>query len=104
MEPLALAYITVGVAAPAIALVLAMLYVDRRWSIAIALVAIAILIVLFAYTAAYIFAVYSTPNMDKELIERGIAYQRVAAGQLAAITAILGFVAIGYYLELRRHG
>ncbi|MBP1448933.1 MAG: hypothetical protein JZD41_02790 [Thermoproteus sp.] len=51
-----------------------------------------------------IFAVYAQPEFggSRSSIELGIAYQRVAAGQLAAVFFMAGLLAVGYYLELAR--
>ncbi|WP_333639346.1 hypothetical protein [Pyrobaculum aerophilum] len=104
MEPAALAWITAGFAVPAILVVYAFLGIDRRWAVAAGLVSVLILLILFAYTSSIIMALYSAVSWppDPALVEKGVAYQRVAAGQLAAASFIIGMLAVGYYMEISK--
>lgn len=106
MDPVALAWITAAIAVPAIALVFALNWVDRRWAVVTGLVSLLLLVALFAYTASLIMAHYQAMTFppDRAAVEKGVAYQRVAAGQLAAASFIVGLLAIGYYMEISKKG
>ncbi|MFN3803843.1 MAG: hypothetical protein ACK4SY_02175 [Pyrobaculum sp.] len=109
MEPLSpstLAWITAGVAVPAVVLVYALNGVDRRWATAVGLISVIALMAIFGYTANVIMSFYSAVEFppDVHTIELGVAYQRVAAGQLAAASMVIGLLAIGYYMEISKRG
>ncbi len=109
MEPLTpsvLAWLTAAIAAPTVALVYVYNGLDRKWSAVVGFVGVAALLALFAYTANVIMALYGAMQFppDMQLVELGVAYQRVAAGQLAAVSLIVGLLAVGYYMEISRRG
>ncbi|MEM1597431.1 MAG: hypothetical protein QXP31_08770 [Pyrobaculum sp.] len=106
MDPAPLAWITAGIAVPAIALIFAFNGLDRRWAVVTGLVSLLLILALFAYTASLIVAHYQglTFPPDPAAVEKGVAYQRVAAGQLAAASFIVGLLAIGYYMEISKKG
>ncbi len=97
MSPETLAWIVGAVSVIGAILTYVLLTVDRRWAVAAGLIIILMLLASFAYTSSLIFA-----SLDAGLYEEGIAYQRVAAGELAALTFIGGLLALGYYMELSR--
>lgn len=104
MDPIALAWLTAGVAVPAALLVYVFIHRDARWAMVTGLVSVLLLLTLFAYTANIITALYSAISWppDLQLVQQGVMYQRVAAGQLAAASFIVGILAIGYYMEISK--
>ena len=103
MEPTVLAWLTAGIAVPAAVLVFALGYVSRAASTAVGLISVLALLALFAYTANIIMAYYSAASFppDPAWVEKGVLYQRVAAGQLAAASFIIGIMAVQYYMYRR---
>ncbi len=99
MSPETLAWIVGAVAVIGAILTYVLLLVDRRWAVAAGLLVILVLVAVFAYTTSFVFA-----SLDAGLYEESIAYQRLAAGELAALTFIAGLLALGYYMELVKGG
>jgi len=104
MEPTVLAWVTAGIAVPAAVVVFALGYVSRAAATAVGLISVLALLALFAYTANIIMAYYSAASFppDPAWVETGVLYQRVAAGQLAAASFIIGIMAVQYYMEISK--
>ncbi|AFA39805.1 hypothetical protein Pogu_1778 [Pyrobaculum oguniense TE7] len=104
MDPIALAWITAGIAVPAAVLVYVFIGTDMKWAVATGLTSVLLLLTLFAYTANIITALYTAVSWppDPQIVQQGVMYQRVAAGQLAAASFIVGILAVGYYMEISK--